>query len=83
MARDNENERLTDDHEFTGELIDLCEKFEVDGAEIDSLALTGLDFFIELVRHTHTTDEEAKWLIDDGVTSIFQKPSHRQELNDE
>ena len=41
MARDNENERLTDDHEFTGELIDLCEKFEVDGAEIDSLALTG------------------------------------------
>ncbi len=83
MARDNFDERLTDDHEFTGDLIDLCEKFEADGAEIDSLAVTGLDFFIELVRHTHKTDEEAKYLIDEGVISIFEKPSHRQELNDE
>ena len=83
MARDNFDERLTDDHEFTGDLIDLCEKFEADGAEIDSLAVTGLDFFIELVRHTHKTDEQAKYLIDEGVISIFEKPSHRQELNDE
>ena len=83
MARDNFDERLTDDHEFTGDLIDLCEKFEADGAEIESLAVTGLDFFIELVRHTHKTDEEAKYLIDEGVISIFEKPSHRQELNDE
>ena len=83
MARDNFDERLTDDHEFTGDLIDLCEKFEADGEEIDSLAVTGLDFFIELVRHTHKTDEEAKYLIDEGVISIFEKPSHRQELNDE
>ena len=72
MARDNFDERLTDDHEFTGDLIDLCEKFEADGAEIDSLAVTGLDFFIELVRHTHKTDEEAKYLIDEGVISIFE-----------
>jgi len=78
MPRNDINESLTDDHKFTGELIDLCDKYQIlNRGKIESLALTGLDFFIELVRHTRRTDEEAKRLIDVGVKSIFEKPSHR------
>tara|TARA_R100001594_G_scaffold147362_1_gene200231 strand:+ start:2018 stop:2239 length:222 start_codon:yes stop_codon:yes gene_type:complete len=70
--------RKTDDHKFIGELIDLCEKYQtLNRGKIESLAVTGLDFFIELVRHTRRSDEEAIHLIDADVKSIFEKPSNR------